>query len=77
MDQTDTQDSAYVPPSENTARFYFGLSYRLAKEDITKFEEIDNLSLYLCLNAASLVKDQIIKEQNELRKIKSESKRYG
>ena len=74
-DEADNEDSSYTPASQNTARFYFGLTYKLAKEDITKFEEIDNLSVYLCLNTASLIKDQVIKEQNEIKRLKAEARK--
>jgi hypothetical protein len=30
--------------------------------------------MYLCLNAASLLKDRIIKEQNELKKLEQKQK---
>jgi len=50
------------------------LTYQLAKEDLTKFHQIEDMSVYLCLNTASLIKDKIISEQNEMKKIKNEMK---
>lgn len=61
-------------PSENTARFYFDFTFRLANRDLTKFAELNKMNLYLCLNAASLIKDEIVAQQNEIRKIQSRTK---
>ena len=72
--ETDTEDTPTIPPSEATARFYFQLTYQLAKEDLTKFHQIEEMSVYLCLNTASLIKDRIIQEQNEMKKLKNEMK---
>lgn len=63
-------DDAEVVEKGSTARFYFTLTYRLAKEDITRFEEVENMNLYLCLNAASLMKEENEKQQEEIRKMK-------
>ena len=70
----DEQETTTIPASENAARFYFQLTYQLAKEDITKFDVIDRTNLYLCLNTASLIKDRIIQEQNDIKKMKIEIK---
>ena len=72
--ESDTEETTTIPPSEATARFYFQLTYQLAKEDLTKFHQIEDMSVYLCLNTASLIKDKIISEQNEMKKIKNEMK---
>lgn len=58
-----------IPAKEATARFYFNLTYQLAKEDITKFEEVQNMNLYMCLNVASLLKDRYERELDEQRKL--------
>jgi len=57
---------------ESTARFYFELTYQLAKEDITKMAEVEQQNLYLCLSVASLIKDRVVKHNNEMRKQKIE-----
>jgi hypothetical protein len=72
--ESDTEETTTIPPSEATARFYFQLTYQLAKEDLTKFHQIEEMSVYLCLNTASLIKDRIISEQNEMKKLKNEMK---
>jgi len=64
-----------LPASQATARFYFQLTYSLAGKDITKFQQIDNSSLYLCLNTAALMKDELIKEKESLKKLEREYKR--
>lgn len=63
-----------MAPSEAAARFYFQLTYSLAKEDITKFDRINETNVYLCLNTASLMKDKIVQQQNELKKIQNQPK---
>jgi len=68
--ETDTEDTTQMAPSEATARFYFQLTYQLASEDITKIEQLNELNLYLCLTTAALIKDRIIQQQNELKKMK-------
>jgi hypothetical protein len=63
-----------MAPSQAAARFYFQLTYSLAKEDLTKFERINETNVYLCLNTASLMKDKIVQQQNELKKIQNQPK---
>jgi hypothetical protein len=63
-----------MAPSESTARFYFQLTYSLAKEDLTKFDRINEMNIYLCLNTASIMKDRIIQQQNELKAIQNQPK---
>jgi hypothetical protein len=65
--KTSEEDTPSMAPSQATARFYFELTFNLANQDITKHPLIDNSNMYLCLNAAALMKDRIIKEQNELK----------
>jgi len=62
-----------MAPKEATARFYFQLTYMLAKEDITKMREVEKENLYLCLSVAALIKDQNEKQKEELRKIKNDN----
>lgn len=72
--ESDSEETTTIPPSEATARFYFQLTYQLAKEDLTKFHQIEEMSVYLCLNTCSLIKDRNIQEQNEIKKLKNEMK---
>ena len=60
---------AEVDTKGSTARFYFALTYQLAKEDVGKFEQVENTNLYLCLNACSLTKERIDKQNEELKKM--------
>lgn len=59
------------PPSQMAARFFFQLTYQLAKEDLTKYDRITETNLYLCLNTASLLKDRAIEHENEMNKLKA------
>jgi hypothetical protein len=72
--ETDEEDTTQMGATEATLRFYFQLTYELANRDITKIEQIENTNLYLCLNTASLMKDMIIKERNELKKLENQNK---
>jgi hypothetical protein len=74
VDGTDEEDITKMAPTEATLRFYFELTYELSNRDITKIEQIENTNLYLCLNTASLMKDRIIKERNELKKLENQNK---
>lgn len=62
------------PPSQMAARFFYQLTYQLAKEDLTKFQRITKTNLYLCLNTASLLKDRAIEHENEMRKIQAKTR---
>lgn len=68
------EDTPKLADSEAAARFYFELSFQLAQEDITKFDGLNQMNMYLCLNAASLLKDRAIQQQNELKKLESKTK---
>ncbi len=74
VNETDNEDTPQMAPSEGAARFYFNLTYTLAKEDITKFERINDSNVYLCLNTASLIKDRIVQQKNELQKMQNQPK---
>ena len=67
------EDTPQMGPKEATARFYFELTFQLAKEDITKMRDVEKQGLYLSLSVASILKDRIVKQQEELRKIKSQN----
>lgn len=60
-------------PKEATARFYFQLTYMMAKEDVTKMRDVEKENLYLCLSVASIMKDNIEKQKMEIQKIKNEN----
>ena len=66
------EDATKVDKTQNTIRFYFALTYQLAKDDITKFQQIDDLPTYLCLNTAALLKERYLKEKEEYDKIKNQ-----
>ena len=68
-DNEGVDDDAPISPKQTAARFYFNLSYIIAKEDITKLEHIQQMPVYLILNIASLIKDKNIQEQNALKKL--------
>ena len=70
-DGTDEETTTQMGATEATLRFYFQLTYELANRDLTKIEQIENTNLYLCLNTASLMKDRIIQERNELKKLQN------
>lgn len=72
--ESGDEGAPQMAPSQATARFYYELTYKLANEDITKFETIDSLNVYLCLNTASLIKDRIIQEKNEIKKLEARQK---
>ena len=74
MDETNNEAPAQMVASESAARFYFQLTFALAKDDLTKFERINESNLYLCLNTASLMKDRIIQQQNEMKKLHNQQK---
>jgi len=62
-----------MAPREATARFYFELTFLLAKEDITQISKVEQQNLYLCLSVASLLKDRMVKQQNEINKMKRDN----
>lgn len=68
------EDTPQMDKTQASIRFYFALTYQLAKEDITKMEQIDGLNLYLCLNTAALMKERYEKEMEEMRKMERQIK---
>lgn len=73
--ETTEEDTPVISPSESTTRFYFELTYQLAKEDLTKWDQLLETNMYLCLSTASLIKDRIIKQQNEMKKLEAKMKK--
>ena len=61
---------------EATARFYFGATLELSKDDVTKIAHIDQLPIYLCLNTLSIFKDRREAERKEIEKMKQKSKQW-
>ena len=74
VDSDGVEQDAKVDKKQNTIRFYFNLTYQLAGDDITKMEQIDSISVYLCLNVAALIKERYLKEKEELDKMKRNMK---
>jgi hypothetical protein len=74
-DNKGVEDDAEVDAKGSTARFYFTLTYRLAKEDVTKFNQVENTNLYLCLNTASLMKEEIERQKEEMKKLENKTPR--
>jgi hypothetical protein len=68
-DDRGVEEVAEVSEKDSTARFYFTLLYRLAKEDITKIDEVEASPLYLCLNVASIMKEEAEKQREEYDKM--------
>jgi lipoprotein NlpI len=75
IDDDGVEDSTEIPKKEATIRFYFALTYQLAKEDILKIEQMDSVPTYLCLNVAALMKERHDKEQEEIKKIERQMKK--
>lgn len=63
-----------MAPSEGAARFYFQLTMSLASDDLTKWERINETNAYLCLATAAMMKDKVIQQQNEIKKMQSKPK---
>jgi uncharacterized radical SAM superfamily Fe-S cluster-containing enzyme len=68
-------DTPKMDKTQTAARFYFALTFQLANEDLTKFEQIDDMSLYLCLNTAALLKERYEKELEQIKKMEKEFKK--
>jgi hypothetical protein len=68
-DDEGVEDTTKVSPKEAAARYYFNLTYQISGEDITKFKQIETMSVYLVLNTASLIKDRLVKEKEEQKKL--------
>jgi len=73
-DSEGMDDSPKMDKANATIRYYFNLTYNLAKEDITKMEQIDEINVYLCLSTLSLMKERYEKEMEEYRKMEKQIK---
>jgi hypothetical protein len=59
---------------EAAFRYYFSITLNLAGEDITKINQIDELPLLLCLNTASIMKERMEKQKEEMKKLEKQIK---
>ena len=77
-EQTEQEDTdgvgntAKMGKKEAAFRYYFSITLNLAGEDITKINQIDELPLLLCLNTASLMKERMEKQREELKKMEKQ-----
>lgn len=67
-------ETPQISPKESSSRFYFELTLSLCQEDITKFPMVEGMNVYLILNTCSVLKDRRIKEENELKQLKNQTK---
>jgi hypothetical protein len=73
--QEDTDgvgDTPKMGKKEAAFRYYFSITLNLAGEDITKINQIDELPLLLCLNTASIMKERMVKQNEELKKMEKQ-----
>jgi len=66
---------ATMAPKEAAARFYFQLTLGLSQQDLTKMSQINSLPVYLVLNTASIIKDERIREQNEMKQLNEKTRK--
>jgi hypothetical protein len=59
---------------EAAFRYYFTITLNLSGDDITKINQIDELPLLLCLNTASIMKERMEKQREELKKMEKQLK---
>ncbi len=77
-EQTEQEDTDGVGNTtkmgkkEAAFRYYFSITLNLAGEDITKINQIDELPLLLCLNTASIMKERMEKQREELKKMEKQ-----
>lgn len=62
------EDSPKMDSKEATGRFYFHGFKILTGGDITKWFDVGKMPLYLCLNHLASHKEEIIKENERIRK---------
>jgi hypothetical protein len=67
-------DTPKMGKKEAAFRYYFSITLNLAGEDITKINQIDELPLLLCLNTASIMKERMEKQKEEMRKLEKQIK---
>jgi len=62
------EDAPQISPKEATGRFYFWGFQVLTTKDITKWNAVANMPLYLCLNHLASHKEEVLKENERIRK---------
>lgn len=73
-DNEGVGDTPKMAKKEAAFRYYFSITLNLAGEDITKINTIDELPLLLCLNTASIMKERIQKQNDEIKKMEKQFK---
>lgn len=73
-DSEGVGDTTKMGKKEAAFRYYFSITLNLAGEDITKINQIDELPLLLCLNTASLMKERVQKQNEEMKKMEKQFK---
>ena len=73
-DNEGVEDTTKMGKKEAAFRYYFSITFNLAGEDITKINQIDELPLLLCLNTASLMKERMEKQMEEMKKMEKQFK---
>jgi hypothetical protein len=74
-DNEGVGDTTKMGKKEAAFRYYFSITFNLAGEDITKINQIDELPLLLCLNTASLMKERMEKQREEMKKMEKQFKK--
>jgi hypothetical protein len=73
-DSEGVGDTPKMAKKEAAFRYYFSITLNLAGEDITKLNQIDELPLLVCLNTASLMKERVQKQNEEMKKMEKQFK---
>jgi hypothetical protein len=73
-DSEGVADTTKMGKKEAAFRYYFSITLNLAGEDITKINQIDELPLLLCLNTASMMKERVQKQNEEMKKMEKQFK---
>jgi len=73
-DNEGVGDTTKMGKKEAAFRYYFSITLNLAGEDITKINQIDELPLLLCLNTASMMKERVQKQNEEMKKMEKQFK---
>ena len=73
-DNEGVGDTTKMGKKEAAFRYYFSITLNLAGEDITKINTIDELPLLLCLNTASMMKERVQKQNEEMKKMEKQFK---
>ena len=73
-DSEGVGDTTEMGKKEAAFRYYFSITLNLAGEDITKINQIDELPLLLCLNTASMMKERVQKQNEEMKKMEKQFK---